>query len=232
MNDTQKINVVAFSGGKDSTAMLLMMIEKGVPIDKIIFVNTTKEFPQTYEHIEKIKAYIKPLEITTVPVNFDYWLGEHIKTKGKNKGKVGYGFPDFKTRWCSSLKRDTARKAMPPNAIEYHGIAFDEKSRTSKNNKCGRTIRYPLMEWGITQKDALEYCYSKGFNWGGLYEKFSRTSCWCCPMKRISELKTLYTDYPDLWNTLKDMQKKSYRKFRSGYTVSELEAKFAKDLTR
>lgn len=33
--------VISFSGGKDSTAMLLMMIEREVPFDKIILVDTT-----------------------------------------------------------------------------------------------------------------------------------------------------------------------------------------------
>lgn len=51
-------NVVQFSGGKDSTAMLLMMLEKNMPIDDIIFCDTGKEFPQIYEHIEKVNKYI------------------------------------------------------------------------------------------------------------------------------------------------------------------------------
>ena len=52
------LNVVQFSGGKDSTAMLLMMLEKNMPIDDIIFCDTGKEFPQVYEHIEKVNKYI------------------------------------------------------------------------------------------------------------------------------------------------------------------------------
>ena len=47
------MNIVSFSGGKDSTAMLLMMIEKGMKIDKVIFCDTGAEFPQMYEHIKK-----------------------------------------------------------------------------------------------------------------------------------------------------------------------------------
>ena len=46
------MNIVSFSGGKDSTAMLLMMIDKGITVDRIICVDTTKEFPQMYEHIK------------------------------------------------------------------------------------------------------------------------------------------------------------------------------------
>lgn len=30
-------NVVQFSGGKDSTAMLLLLLERGVTVDEIIF---------------------------------------------------------------------------------------------------------------------------------------------------------------------------------------------------
>lgn len=51
-------HIVQFSGGKDSTAMLLIMLEKNMPIDEIIFCDTGKEFPQMYEHIEKVQKYI------------------------------------------------------------------------------------------------------------------------------------------------------------------------------
>ena len=51
-------HVVSFSGGKDSTAMLLHMIELNMPIDDIIFVDTSIEFPAMYEHIDKVEKYI------------------------------------------------------------------------------------------------------------------------------------------------------------------------------
>lgn len=44
-------HIVSFSGGKDSTAMLLKMIENNMQIDDIIFLDTTVEFPEMYEHI-------------------------------------------------------------------------------------------------------------------------------------------------------------------------------------
>ena len=51
-------HIISFSGGKDSTAMLLMMLERKMPIDEIIFCDTGKEFPQMYDHIEKVQKYI------------------------------------------------------------------------------------------------------------------------------------------------------------------------------
>ena len=50
-------HIVSFSGGKDSTAMLLIMLEKGMPIDRVINVDTTKEFPETYDHIDKVEKF-------------------------------------------------------------------------------------------------------------------------------------------------------------------------------
>lgn len=226
-------HVVSFSGGKDSTAMLLMMIEKGMPIDKIICVDTTKEFPQMYEHIKKVQAFIAPLKIDIVSFDFDHYFKDHVKVRGKNKGEKGYSWPDFRNRWCTTYKRNAVRKLELEygfkDVIQYHGIAFDEPARIAKNNVEGRIIKYPLVEWEITEAQALQYCYEHGFDWGGLYEKFARVSCWCCPLSRIGELRILYKDFPGLWEQLREMDKDTFRTFRTDYTVEELNIRFMKE---
>ena len=221
-----KKHIISFSGGKDSTAMLLMMIEKKMQVDEIVFCDTGMEFSEMYKHIKQVEEYIER-SITTLKANhsFEYYLGHHKK---KN-GNIGYGFPDFRNRWCTALlKRDLMKKHCRGD-IEYHGIAIDEKHRSLKNQK-GRNISYPLIDWRITEKEALEYCYSKGFDWGGLYKKFNRVSCWCCPLSRIGELRILHNEYPKLWGELQHLDKLSYRKFRSDYSVDELATKFINEL--
>lgn len=218
-------SIVSFSGGKDSTAMLLKMIEENMQIDEIIFCDTGKEFPQMYEHVKQVENYIKrPITIIKSEKSFDYYMFEHEKTKGKNKGKKGYGWPSMRCRWCtSSLKNkvidDYLKKYKEEGYIEYIGIAYDEQERIKEKE-------YPLVDWKMTEKECLEYCYSKGFDWGGLYEHFDRVSCWCCPLKNLKELKILYTHYPELWQKLKEMDKKAYNKFRKDYSIEELEKKF------
>ena len=49
---------VSFSGGKDSTAMLLRMLEEGMPVDIILFCDTGLEFEGMYHHIEKLEKYL------------------------------------------------------------------------------------------------------------------------------------------------------------------------------
>ena len=80
------MNIVSFSGGKDSTAMLLMMLEKGLPVDRVICVDTTKEFPQMYEHINAVQK-LCPVEIEVVKLILIIGLESMLKQKGKIKVK-------------------------------------------------------------------------------------------------------------------------------------------------
>lgn len=48
----QDVHVVSFSGGKDSTAMLLWMLELGMTVDEIIFCDTGVEFPRQVKLFE------------------------------------------------------------------------------------------------------------------------------------------------------------------------------------
>lgn len=149
-------HIVSFSGGKDSTAMLLRMLEENMPIDKILFCDTGKDFPDMLEHIRKVQNYIvhnygKEI-ITLVPSkSFDYYMFEHEKTRGKNKGKKGYGWATMFCRWCTSnLKTRTMDNYLKQYANEgykeYVGIAYDEPKRIK--DKC-----YPLVEWKMTEAD-------------------------------------------------------------------------------
>ena len=61
----------------------------------------------------------------------------------------------------------------------------------------------------------MQYCYHKGFDWGGLYEHFNRVSCWCCPLMTVKNLKQLYEHYPALWEKLQDMDNRAYNQFKS-----------------
>ena len=233
-------HIVSFSGGKDSTCMLLKMIESNMPIDRIICIDTTKEFPEMYNHIDKVQEYIKPLKIEIIKIDYDYWFSEYVLTKGKNINKKGYGWTSNKFRWCSGLKIEAfrsllanqeynprQRKRLKQNVINsniYIGYSFDEPHRAKSDASLNET--YPLIDWKITGEEALQYCYNKGFDWGGLYKTFKRVSCYCCPLSRINELKHLYNNYPELWQNIKNMDKLTYRKFRADVTLDQLEDKF------
>jgi len=70
------------------------------------------------------------------------------------------------------------------------------------------------------------YCRERGYDWGGLYEKFGRVSCWCCPLQPLNELRILYFDFPDLWKQLRAWDDATWRTFKPGWSVRKLEARF------
>ena len=205
--------------------MLLRMIELNMQVDEIIFCDTGVEFPQMYDHLDKVEDYIKrPITRLSRPNSFEDMLLSHVK---KN-GTVGYSFPDFRNRWCTAyFKRDAIKSYLrqvrnEKQVIEYVGIAADEPKRIKDK-------RYPLVEWGWTEADCLRYCYERGFDWGGLYNVFRRVSCWCCPLKGLDELRQLRKHYPELWTKLIEWQGKTWRSFRSDYSVNDLELRFEKE---
>lgn len=236
-------HIVMFSGGKDSTAMLLRLVAEGFPIDEVIMADLGMEFPEMYEHVEKVEKFTG-IKITKLKLKkpFEAYLLVHFKGKGKRitetkllrdihvNTEIGYSFPDMGNRWCTSLKKQTIKSYMreqytTSSIVEYHGIASNEAARTEKN-KDGRNIIRPLLDWGMTEKDTLKYCYDNGFDWGGLYGKFKRVSCWCCPLKSLDELEAIYKDYPDKWEILKSWEDSTYRTFRPGATLVDLEKRF------
>ena len=121
-------HIVSFSGGKDSTAMLLKMIELNYKIDEIIFIDTGVEFPEMYKHIHDIENYInRPITILKSDKSFEYYMFDHIKTRGKRKGQKGYSWSDFRNRWCTKyLKIDVIGKYLKKykqqgyKIVEYH----------------------------------------------------------------------------------------------------------------
>ena len=198
--------IVSLSGGKDSTAMLLMMLEKGEQIDDIVFFDWGMEFPQMYEHLEKLEGYIGQKITRLYPKHsFEFYLLDWLKVKGTRKGEHGYGWPHFRRRWCTRVKYD-AVKAYIAKATNCLGLSYEER-HTRATYKNG--FRYPLLEWGVAEKVARDYCYSKGFDWSGLYQIFSRVSCWHCPFQSRKELTALRDNFPDLWQRLLEMDSKS-----------------------
>ena len=46
--EKELFHAVSLSGGKDSTAMLLLMVERGLPIHAVLTADTGMEFPERY----------------------------------------------------------------------------------------------------------------------------------------------------------------------------------------
>ena len=238
----KQFHAVSLSGGKDSTAMLLLMIEQDMPINMVLSADTGMEFPEMYEHLAKLDEHLfreRGIHITTLrhPKGFEYLMFDEPKQKPRsleNRARLGIppygnGWPGIRVRWCTGqlkthlITKEVNRLKGELGAIHYVGIAADEAWRCKDE-------RYPLVEWGITEAQALQACYDRGFDFGGLYEIYHRASCWCCPFQRIDELRKLRKHHPELWEKLLELDRRALAQFGhrpAGTVQAELERKAA-----
>ena len=241
MPDKPILHCVSVSGGKDSTCLLLRMAEEGMPIDLILFCDTGLDFPAMERHLQKLEQTVGiPITRIKADESFEYLFKDHPMRRGRSEKFIrnygnqpnGYGWPGPKARWCTERLKNQPRERYlrelrkKYRVIQYVGIAADETYRLERKNNQREDVCYPLVDWGMTEADCLQYCYDRGFNWEGLYNYFSRVSCWCCPLQSLKDLKQLYRHFPEQWEQLKAWDTVTWRKFRADYSVRELEVRF------
>lgn len=204
---------LSFSGGKDSTAMLILAIERKLQIDKIIYFDCEDfEFPEMHAHIQKVKEKL----------GVEIQVCKTIKPWSQYLQERGWATPHL--RWCTNEKICSIRRALrfirPYN--QYIGFAADEIRRVNRaKNKNIKSKRndiniYPLVDFNITEKEALQICYSNGFDFGGLYDVWDRVSCWCCPLQSQNDIDKLRANKPELYKKLLDMNEIAPAKYKFG----------------
>lgn len=107
------VTVVSLSGGKDSTAMLLMLLERGERVDDVIVYDTGMEFPEMYEHLDRLEDYTG-MRFTRLRMEpgFEHQMFVHRKTMGNRKGEPGYAWPTPMARWCTARKTSAIDKRV------------------------------------------------------------------------------------------------------------------------
>ena len=227
--------VASLSFGKDSMAMLIKIKELGLPLDEVIYVDimfdddTSGETPEMASFITKAEKILKEkfnVEVTHLRgVTFKEQFYK-VKQRGKHIGD-NYGFPYVIGAWCNSrLKMQPIKEYMRKQTdeiIQYVGIAYDEPERYERLNH--ETHIAPLYDLKITEKEAMEIC-KKYDLLSPIYKTSFRGGCWFCPKQRLSQLKWLYQEHNDLWNTLRDMEKDSFNTFKPNTTLKDLEERF------
>jgi len=156
--------------------------------------------------------------------------------------RIGYGWPSVFRRWCTRTKVEVGInryfRGLEQNFICWVGFAADEKHRMERPtiHQSGYEKSFPLVEWNMTEADALKYCRDRDYDWSGLYDVFDRVSCFCCPLQRLSELKKLRQYFPELWQKMlaweasyEERCPRMNRGFRDYDTVHDLEKRFAEE---
>lgn len=218
--------------------MLLKVLELGYPLDEVVYFDIGVEFDSIRHNAEKMKAILerKGVKFTILePIQpFVYLMTEKSVKKANGTFQNGYKWCGGCARWGTSLKLDAIKKNDAKYGdemiVEYVGVASDERQRINRKRNGSRIKIYPLVEWEMTEKDCLEYCYSKGWHWNEngyeLYDLLDRVSCKYCRNKNLKELRNIYHFMPDVWKELKELQDKVEMPYRGDKTIHDIETRF------
>lgn len=230
--------IASLSGGKDSLAMVLKILELNYPLDEVVYFDIGVEFYSIRNNIDKLKPILESKEIVltilTPKEPFVYCMIEKPIKKRNGEIQCGYKWCGGCARWGTTLKLEAIRnhnaKYGDEMIVEYVGVASDERERINRERHGNRVKLYPLVEWEMTEKDCLEYCYSKGWHWNEngyeLYDLLDRVSCKYCKNKNLKELRNIYHFMPDVWQELKDLQDKVQMPYKDGKTIHDIEMRF------
>lgn len=222
--------IVRFSGGKESTAMLLHMIELEMPVDEITFCDNGLEYPEIYDYIKKVEKTIgMKINVIKPKKTWDDLFYTKV-TKGRYKGRIrGFPYCCIPGCWASrDLKVRPMEKLANKEDIFYLGINYNEKKRVQYEKGHCENLRYPLINWKWTEQHCLNYLKDNDLE-NPIYKKFKRTGCWLCPKQSIRSLRILYKDYPNLWKKLRHYEIDSPHGFSPNKDLYQLEQLFKND---
>lgn len=192
------MQVVAFSGGKDSTAVALLLHERGEDFD-LLFTPTGNELPELAAHMDRVIARVGKRLIVPPNRTLGDWI-EHFNA-----------LPNNRQRWCTRLIKIepcVAYLKRNPGTVLCVGLRSDEETREGIYGDFA-TYRYPLRENAMGLSEVVALC-----NKHGLFPDF-RTDCEVCPYQRLAQWYWLWRDHRAGWLRGEAWEAKTGHTFRS-----------------
>ena len=233
--------IASCSFGKDSIATILLALRYGEPLDEAVYCEVmfdshiSGEVPEHRDFI--YGTAIPALERMGVKIRILRGLQTYVGlftgriTRGPKKGLLR----SFPICGRCAVQRDCKlkpilryQKSLPPDTVQYIGIARDEQERLLRLG--GRRVSL-LDKYGYTEQDAKQLCREAGLL-SPVYDFTDRGGCWFCPNARQRELRHLYDHHPDLWARMLELQAlpgKVTEKFNRTTTFSEIDAGFRRE---
>jgi hypothetical protein len=213
------MNVVSFGGGTNSTALIIGMYEKEIPIDLILFADTGAEMPHTYEHIELMNKWLirHGLPQINVVENVDkdgnrLTLEEEC-LRSKTLPSIAYGFKKCslkhkvgpQDKFCNNYQGCIDVWSGGQKVVKF--IGYDAGEERRKTNAFAHDIQdtkykkdYALINWGWYREDCIEKIVQHGL------PKPGKSSCFFCPSMKKHEIKELHRKHPDLLKRAIDIE--------------------------
>ena len=185
---------VSFSGGKDSLATLMLVLEAGLR-PPVFFLDTGIELPETVEHVRDV-ARRHSLELVVATADQDFLALARR-----------FGPPARDYRWCCKTQKlgpaaRALRERFPGGVLSFIGQRRYESGPRSRSARVwenpwvpGQVGASPIQEW--TALDVWLYLMSRGEPLNVWYDRgLDRIGCYMCPASDLADLEVVERDFP------------------------------------
>ena len=227
--------IASLSYGKDSCAMLEIIKQHDMPLDRIVHVEIMAtdtihaDLPPMMEFKAKADKIIKErygIEVEHLHASADYetYFYKQRTEKAKKRPGAIYGWPFSVTgAWCNSVLKMSPMRKIERGNTSYIGIAADEPNRF--HNLTDRK-RSPLVEYDVTEAEARKICEELDLL-SPIYTQSARGGCWFCHNQTVNQLRLLRKQYPEYWALMLKWDKDSPVTFKAdGHTVHDFDKRF------
>ena len=203
--DPDTLYVLNWGVGKNSSALIVLLVKLGVPLDVIIFADTGDEMPETMEWLPSMVEWLNVnaphIKVITAKSTRAPSLSKHYIRK-----KI---IPIIARRTCTvdfkiTPIRQTARKLMTAagkhKLLQYIGIAVTESHRIKPPDRKFITFCYPLVDLHITRPMCDRIVVGAGLT------APIKSGCFFCPFQPKARWRELYFKHPDLFEYAKQME--------------------------
>lgn len=200
-------HIVALSGGKDSTAMALALVEKEPRPYTFVCTPTGDELPEMVAHMNRLEGLLmEPIvRITNGTLATQIELNRML--------------PNSLARWCTRLlKLKPFGEFMSQHApcVAYVGLRDDEDEREGTrpggdSAPIGTEVvqDFPFQRWGWGIEQVRSFLVEKGITVP------NRTDCARCPYQRLGEWYNLWLNTPEIYASAEADEAKWGHTYRS-----------------
>jgi 3'-phosphoadenosine 5'-phosphosulfate sulfotransferase (PAPS reductase)/FAD synthetase len=195
--------IASISGGKDSTAMLLFLIEQGIEFEPV-FMDTGWESDTTYEYLEHLE---NKLNIEIRRISNSLQMVELIIKKAM--------FPSRRIRFCTQQLKifpflNYIGEEKVTNCVGIRAAESRQRAQLQERDLMQDAdnveVWRPLIKWSID--DVINIHSRHDLKPNPLYLRgAARVGCWPCVFERKSDIKLLAELSPERVDLIRELER-------------------------
>lgn len=206
------MNVISWGGGVNSTAMIIGMAKKKLPVDLILFADPGGELPATYKFRKNFNKWLRKHNLPEIKTlyytneNGDIQTLEEECLKYKTLPAPCFGYKNcsvkYKTgvvnKFCNNYQPCGDKWAKGEKVNRFIGYDAGEWRRKENAVIPEEYLRkydnsYPLIAWGWHRQDCIKAIEAEGLPIP------PKSACFFCPNTKKHEIFQLYKENRDLY---------------------------------